>query len=176
MTCLEFESEFDILYNSICSNQAPSLDIYEKSVILTLAQEELVREYYSGSTTSFEYTEEVRRALDSLVKFTTITPNRSASPLGGINYTLPEDLWFITYETVKAVSDNTCTNDKELSVTPITQDKYNRVKNNPFRGPNNRQALRLDTGKLETTLLSKYTLGDYTIGYIANLKPIILRI
>lgn len=49
MTVKEFSSEFDVLYNSITSNQAPSLDEYEKSVFLTKAQEELVRAYFNKS-------------------------------------------------------------------------------------------------------------------------------
>lgn len=171
----EFSEEFDILYNSICSNQAPGLDIYEKSVLLTLAQEDLVREYYSGTNTSFEYTEEVRRALDGLVKFANILPSKKSNPLGGTQYILPDDLWFITYENVKiADTNNTCLNDTELSVVPTTQDEYNRVRNNPFRGANRRQALRLDIGKSEVSLISKYPLGQYTIGYISELEPIIL--
>lgn len=35
MTLEEFSNEFDILYNNITSNQAPPLDEYEKSVLLT---------------------------------------------------------------------------------------------------------------------------------------------
>ena len=175
MTCVEFNNEFDIYYNSITSNQAPSLDIYEKSVILTLAQEDLVREYYSGTNNSFEYTEEVRRALDELVKFITVTPSKESSPLGGTQYELPKDLWFITYENVKIVDPtNECLNNTELSVVPTTQDEYNRVKNNPFKGANKRQALRLDIGKSKVSLISKYPLGQYTIGYISELEPIIL--
>lgn len=176
MTNPEFFYEFDILYNSICSNQAPELNAYEKSVILTLAQEELVKEWYSGVATSFERTEELRRSLDGLVKFTSILPNKEFSVLNGTIYKLPEDLWFITYETVKvADADNVCLNNTVLSVVPITQDEYNRVKNNPFRGPNRRQALRLDTSKSEVTLISNNPLGTYTIGYVSNLNPIILE-
>lgn len=47
MTAKEFSEEFDILYNSVASNQAPSLDEYEKSVFLTKAQEELIRAYFN---------------------------------------------------------------------------------------------------------------------------------
>lgn len=45
MTTQEFSNEFDVLYNNIMSNQAPGLDEYEKSIFLTKAQEELVRDY-----------------------------------------------------------------------------------------------------------------------------------
>lgn len=47
MTNKEFSTEFDILYNSITSNQAPGLDEYEKSVFLTKAQEQLILDYFN---------------------------------------------------------------------------------------------------------------------------------
>lgn len=47
MTCEEFSNEFDILYNSITSNQAPGLDEYEKSVFLTKAQDEIIKAYFN---------------------------------------------------------------------------------------------------------------------------------
>lgn len=47
MTNSEFSNEFDVLYNSITSNQAPGLDEYEKSVFLTKAQDEIVKSYFN---------------------------------------------------------------------------------------------------------------------------------
>lgn len=47
MTNLEFSNEFDVLYNSITSDQAPGLDEYEKSVFLTKAQDEIVKSYFN---------------------------------------------------------------------------------------------------------------------------------
>ena len=47
MTNQEFDKEFDILYDNIASNGAPGLNKYEKSVLLTRAQDEIVRENYS---------------------------------------------------------------------------------------------------------------------------------
>jgi len=46
MTLQEFSTEFDVLYNNITSNQAPSLDDYEKSVFLTKAQTEVLKAYF----------------------------------------------------------------------------------------------------------------------------------
>lgn len=43
----EFSNEFDVLYNSITSNQAPGLDEYEKSVFLTKAQDEIIKAYFN---------------------------------------------------------------------------------------------------------------------------------
>lgn len=56
MTTSEFSNEFDILYNNISSNAAPGVTEYEKSVFLTMAQEELVKEIYGV----YEQNEEIR--------------------------------------------------------------------------------------------------------------------
>lgn len=42
----EFSNQFDVLFNSITSNQAPGLDDYEKSVFLTKAQSEILLSYF----------------------------------------------------------------------------------------------------------------------------------
>lgn len=42
----EFSNQFDVLYNSITSNQAAGLDEYEKSVFLTNAQNEVLLSYF----------------------------------------------------------------------------------------------------------------------------------
>lgn len=175
MTNPEFFEEFDVLYNSICSNQAPGLDIYEKSVLLTEAQEELVKECYSGQGSSFEINEAVRRSLAALIKFAHLTPTRENSPVGGTVYNLPSDLWIITSEEVKIASKDSCLKDKEIQVVPITQDELNRIKRNPFRGPTKNRALRLDIEKLKVALVSTETLGNYTVGYITKPPPIILE-
>jgi hypothetical protein len=64
MTASEFEREFDILYNNITSNSAPSIDAYEKSVFLTKAQEEIVTALYDGT---FEGSEKLIEYLNDLV-------------------------------------------------------------------------------------------------------------
>ena len=46
MTNIEFDNEFDLLYSNN-ANVGPGLDAYDKSVFLTIAQEELVNNYYS---------------------------------------------------------------------------------------------------------------------------------
>ena len=76
MTNEEFSNEFDVLLNSHATSNLygtaqgiNQLDEYEKSVLLTEAQESIVRDLYNGKLTGegFESTEEQRRNLDSLV-------------------------------------------------------------------------------------------------------------
>ena len=55
MTIKEFSDEFDTLYNNIMSNQAPGIDEYEKSVFLTRAQEEIIKNYFNIACFYFIY-------------------------------------------------------------------------------------------------------------------------
>jgi hypothetical protein len=50
MTAEEFSDQFDVLYNNITSNQAPGLTEYEKSVFLTKAQNEIVKNYFTAES------------------------------------------------------------------------------------------------------------------------------
>lgn len=50
MTLQEFSELFDVHFNNIASNQAPGLSEYEKSVFLTKAQDEIIKNYFSSSS------------------------------------------------------------------------------------------------------------------------------
>ena len=66
MTNEEFINEFDVLYNSITSNQAPGLNEYEKSVFLTKAQDEIVKSYFNprNNKTQEGFDSNERRQID----------------------------------------------------------------------------------------------------------------
>jgi len=177
MTLKEFSLEFDILYNNIMSDVAPSLNEYEKSVFLTQAQESIVIDLYNGNlnSSSFELTEENAEYLKELV--TTIKPVQSNT--GDISvkgystfYLIPEKWMFIVYEEA-IIEDTVCNKDKSVEVIPVTHNNVHRLYNNPFKGPSSNRILRLIHGdKIE--LLSKFSVKDYTIRYIRSPKPIIL--
>ena len=42
MTASDFIIQFDLLYNNLNSDKAPEINDYEKSFLLTLAQEQIV--------------------------------------------------------------------------------------------------------------------------------------
>ena len=50
MTNQEFEAGFDVYFNNITSNQAPGLNIHEKSLLLTKAQDEIVLDTYTANS------------------------------------------------------------------------------------------------------------------------------
>ena len=96
MTNKEFDTQFDIFYNNIASNTAPSVTPYEKSVFLTQAQRDIIIGLYNGREIpglSFESTEEARKYLSNLVKVHEVD-------IDNINtlIELPSKLWFITLE------------------------------------------------------------------------------
>ena len=191
MTISEFSNGFDTLLSSysrkgMFGDEGTSYDLvfdeYEKSYFLTQAQEELVLGLYNGRNPlgeSFEETEELRRYLSNLVCEATLDPINSSSgyPIGMNShskfFTLPSDLWFITYESVE-ISDANCPSMSKLDVKPVRQDEYDKLKKNPFRGANDRRALRLDLADDVIEIVSKYTVVQYYVRYLKKLAPIIL--
>lgn len=219
MKTQEFSSSFDTLVSSYAhtaefGDQASLYDVvfdeYEKSVFLTTAQEEIVRELYSGKYTgeSFEFSEKIRRELDTLVTQEVLiqsgsnedflgstdeepTPGESGgneepeNPAEAITvltdhkyfhstYELPSDILYIIYEQVSYETTDPCLKWLVADVYPITHDEYWRVRNNPFRGPNNRRVLRLDQGKSVVELISVNSIKEYLIRYLRYPNPIIL--
>lgn len=192
MTTEEFSNEFDTLLNSYAlspnkygmesSPLTIELDEYEKSVFLTKAQEDIVISLYNGKNPtgdSFEKTEEIRRYLSDLVKTYTTTKDTSGTNTGinsdSIFFSLPDDLWFITYESVR-FSGEGCLNGEEVPVIPTTQDDITRSIRDPFRRPDNKRALRLDLGNNKVEIITG--LGDsidrYLVRYVTKPDPIIL--
>lgn len=192
MTIQEFSNAFDTLLNSYntqvqfgeqASKREIVLDEYEKSVLLTQAQEEVVVNLYNGRNpygVSFEGTEELRRYLESLVKTKIYSVEDAESNTGvsktSIFFKLPTDLAFITLEQVTYDDDTLgCYNGSVASVYPVTQDEYEKVKNNPFRGPTKYKVIRLDPGNNLVELVSKYDIGEYLVRYLSKPNPIILE-
>lgn len=174
MTTEEFSNEFDTLVGSY--SNGVWFDEYEKSVFLTKAQESIVIGLYNGSIDSFEDTEEVRRYLNTLVKTWGSTEYKDDgtgfNDSNSIMIELPEDVWYITYEYV------TTNTGIEILVVPTSQDELYKIKNNPFKGPNRRRALRIDCGnnRVEVLLTPQYKddFSFYKMGYLSKPSPIIL--
>lgn len=193
MTIQEFSDQFDTLAASYRRfkdfDKQELLDSiefneYEKSVFLTSAQEDIVKELYTGRYTgeSFEKNEKLRRELESLVtqRFYT-SEDRSATPVQLEDnkyihtvFDLPIDILYIIYEQVSWESDIQCLNGSIADVVPVTHDEFWRVRNNPFRGPNSKRVLRLDNSDLQVELVSNHDLGTYILRYLKKPEPIVL--
>lgn len=189
MTVSEFSNGFDALVNSYrrfksFDGQEPydTIDFneFEKSFYLTKAQEELVKALYSGEALegeSYEETERLRRYLSELNEEAIISPAQEYDFTGISSdsqfFTLPEGVWFITYEAVEVSSDD-CWNGKTVEVIPVRQDWYHRQNGNPFRGPSMRRALRLDTKGEMVEIVYPATIAHYYMRYLKKPQPIVV--
>ena len=179
MTTQEFSNEFDVLYNNIMSNQAPGLSEYETSVLLTQSQESFIIDIYTGkyNKDSFEGTEEVTSYLNTLVKDISITSTIEGKGITKYSrfYQLPDDLWYITYESVTFNDNNLgCKNGYDAIVKPTTQDEVYSMNRNPFRGASDKRVLRLIKDN-KSEIISKYNISSYYVRYISKPSPIILE-
>lgn len=182
MTNLEFSLEFDILYNSISSMDAPNLDEYEKSVFLTKAQLELIKEYngpYNKYKNSFEGSDKRRADLRELIVnyTTTPVPTTTGVEVDSQEVELPSDLFLIKYEAAYYTKSG-CSDRTKVDIVPIKYDEYHEKKRNPFRRPDKERGFRLDIqsldGKKRAELITDQTLDSYQLRYIKYPNPIVL--
>ena len=182
MTTKDFSVEFDLLYNNALSNSAPEINPYEKSLFLTQAQEEIVKEAYDNKNPkiSFESSEAIRRRLEELtitkVSNYTQSLNDQLTPLRISEeskfFKIEDDAWYIVYDRV-----NTTTT--QLYIVPTSLDQYNILGDNPFKNPNKKRAWRLDLKNTITSdkiveIVSTQTLSSYLYRYLQEPTPIIL--
>lgn len=144
MTPSEFSNQFDILYDNITSNQAPGLDDYEKSVFLTKAQEELVKDYFNpinnklgqgfdGSTKrQYDFSTIVKtvelRAIPQELLQSNGTYNSAIDPRSRL-YVVPKNYYLEVNNTV-VLNDG-----KILAGTSITYAQYLNYLNTPYQLP-----------------------------------------
>ena len=181
MTTVEFNNEFDVQYNAVVGANNPALDLYEKSIYLTRAQLEIVKNKYDFKANrkqeGFEASEKRRVDLNNLVKqYSTSTKIKNEYNIGSNSrfIDLPKDVMFIVNEQLR-FSDGDC--EFDVLVQPITSDEYNIQKDNPFKKPTKLRAWRLDyssnnSRRVEIVYINdKYT---YSVRYIKYPQPIIL--
>jgi hypothetical protein len=184
MTVQEFKNEFNIHYNAIASNSAPSIDDYELSVYLTKAQLEIIKNNYNPSGNKykdgFENSEKRRVDLKELIRdyvsTTKVVSNKHISN-DSIFFTIPDDVFITIYESAK-IKSNDCYNGNNINVYVKTHDEFNIQINNPFKKPDHDHIWRLDYSKIGITsvaeLISLYDLSEYKIRYLKYPKPIIV--
>jgi hypothetical protein len=186
MTTQEFSSEFDILYNNIMSNAAPGLDEYEKSVFLTKAQEEILKNYFNPKGNKYQegFDDNEKRQIDfsSLVTVITI-PSYSNSQHIKIDdrsllFLRPNDMLFALNEVCEITENNI---NRLVNVVPISFIEYSRLISKPYKRPLKNQCWRLISSSSEKDRVFELILpfgsivpGSYRIRYISRPAPIIL--
>ena len=186
MTLQEFNTNFDLLYNNIASNRAPGLDEYEKSVFLTNAQLELVKNYFNPKGNKYQegFDQSPKRQLD----FSTITdlkvynitdalPNVVKFNEDSIVFPYDDNFLFIIQELATVIDSVTGTN-KNVNIRSITNVEYMMAMNKPYKYPFKHEGWRIihttDDRKLELLLSYGDRLRSYKIRYIKRPTPIIL--
>ena len=182
MTAEEFNREFDLLYNNVMSDMAPGIDGYEKSVFLTMAQEDVVKQLYNGTLgDGFESSEQNRRYLANLISHNTITTLPTPDVIMGYQcYELPvsENTLVLIAEQAEVACGGCCDDTeatKILNVQPVKYDEVNKVLNNPFRRPNRNQALRADKSSTSVIIITYYDLLKYAYESLKKPIPIIVE-
>lgn len=176
----EFSNGFDVLYNNIMSNAAPGINEYEKSVLLTKAQDEVLKNYFNPKGNKYQegFDGSAKRQIDfsgliSVKEGTLLNGQAGFDPRAKI-YRMPEDVFLIINEAL-----TTDTGVKQ--VVPISFDEYSRLMSKPYKEPLKYQAWRLITESsgsddiiVELIPHSGETVSKYTIKYVRRPKPIIL--
>lgn len=182
MTTKEFATEFNILYNNISSNASPGLNLFEISSYLTKAQLEIIKEYngiVNKYQKGFDANDKRRIDFKNLIKdfkstSFTINSNKLTSSLNSKFFTIPSDVFLIKYEQGTYVNGS-C--QKEISIIPISLDRFNTSVKSPFKKPNKDIAWRLDynLSNLKTVeILSSENITTYHLRYVQYPEPIIL--
>lgn len=184
MSAEEMDNMFDVLYNNITSNQAPGLNAYEKSVFLTKAQDEIIKNYFNpkskGNNTQDGFDGNAKRQVDFSMITSTISlfdfedgyfdlrPNTKS-------VLLPAQIMFIINECVTVIRDK---KEVTLQVVPIKFDEYSRLMSKPYKRPLKYQAWRLLNGsgspQADIVIGPSDTLTNYYARYVRKPTPIVV--
>ncbi|MBQ9391946.1 MAG: hypothetical protein IJU02_07125 [Lachnospiraceae bacterium] len=194
MTANELSVKFDMLYNNITSNKAPGLNEYEKSVFLTKAQNEIVKNYFLPQSNSkragFEDNQRRQINFSPLIKITALdidaTVNAPHVHTGSLLYKMTSDntsispLVIVDENITVTVGDGTSSRVFDVKVIPISLIEHSRLMQKPYKEPVKGQAWRLlsDSNDLEVVLRSadkpNGATFTYKIAYVEKPTPIVL--
>lgn len=195
MTAKEMSDSLDTLLNAYSQNpdfgkdtslMDIRLDEYEKSVYLTHAQDNIVKNYFQKNTANdgngFDDSE--RRQIDYSTLITTnggenVTSSSKTFDDDSLVFKFPTDVLFVLNEKITIKKSNVKT--AEYVVVPINYNDYDRYKSKPYTKPLRKQAWRLlnnDSGKIAEIILKNDLEEDevatYKMRYVKRPKPILV--
>ena len=161
----EFSDQFDVQYNNVTSNQAPGLDEYEKSVFLTKAQSELIKNYFLPQSNPKQagFDGNQKRQMDfsllmrsaNCAKATVSSGDTDVATLfkfkfdpRSVLYIMPEDLFIPINESIQLVERGQNISDPfilkyQRQVIPLSYETYTNLMSKPYKEPLKNQAWRL---------------------------------
>lgn len=184
MSIAEFSNEFDVLLNSYNDQKAfgdtdsfisIQLDEYEKSVLLTKAQDMLVKQYFNEQRENVDATSKKQIDFSTLIKVDTLSSiPGSGFDSRGLLYERPKAL-LILNESIE-VQIGTPPRTEFHTIVPISTAEYDRLMSKPYKQPFKSQAWRLqDADNFEIILRSNASVsGAYKVRILARPEPIVL--
>lgn len=181
MTVTEFSNQFDLLFNNITSNQAPGLNEYEKSVFLTKAQDEVVKNYFEvdsqGNTVKKGFDDTAIRQMDfsDLIMSKSFTEAQSSdksylepdvdpralvykiSKSDGVYIIINESLNLMDHQEGRSIVKGI------RQVIPVKYTEYMRLMSKPFKEPLKNTAWRIISKGREGDADVDTTTGDPTL-------------
>ena len=166
--------EFDLLWNNIMSNQAPGLNDYEKSVFLTKAQDEIVKNYLVPQSPGNMLRAGIENIPKRHIDFSSLIVNGTVSLSGsgsmhsdGVSGELPDD-----YPILAILSETA----GDLAVRPLDSEEFLRLMSKPYKYPLKGQCWRLmhNDGTIEVVAPYGTTITTYNIRYVKRPHPIII--
>lgn len=186
MTTQEFSTEFDVLYNNISSGQAPGLTEYEKSIFLTKAQSEIIKNYFNPKGNKYQegFDDSPKRQIDfsMLIRTTNCTSTTSTVSLhdatNAAYYKIPADILVYINEFVEVTRNEKTV---KLVTIPLSFKEYDKLMSKPFKRPLKHQAWRLMCNVSSNDEIVQLipgpsdTITNYTVRYVKRPTPIILE-
>lgn len=175
----------EVLYNSIASNAAPGLNEYDKSVFLTKAEYEIVKNYFNPQGNKYRegFDDSAKRHVDfsMLMQTATLsTGSQQGFDVRSTTYKMPANVMFIINEQLVLKSGTTVKGIRQ--VMPISYEEYTRLMSKPYKEPLKNQAWRIITGQgssqanaeLIINSADKSYTPEYRVRYVRRPKPIIV--
>lgn len=184
MTTQEFSNEFDVLYGNIVAPNAPALDEYEKSVFLTKAQSDIIRDYFNSRVDNgeggFDGSQKRQYDFSQLITTTTLqnvieyTPGSGGiTPSEYINPNLKIDKRSLCYKFPKdyflSVNEIISDTKRQYSVISISYSDYQRLMTKPYAYPSKNSVWRLFTSTAFNVVATQTTEADSTLVPLAEI-------
>lgn len=193
MNNVEFSNQFDVLWNNISSNEAPGLNEYEKSVFLTKAQDEVLKNYFNPKSNPKQegFDDSIKRQADfsGLMREDSIEPESSVTSQydpRSLVFKISTEVYLTINEQILLMDNNDVKGIRQI--IPLNYVEYQRLMSKPYKEPLKYQAWKLFTStesdsfngdriaEVILTSTDKKSSYDkiYKIRYIKFPKPIIL--
>lgn len=185
MSNQEFSNEFDILYNNAMSNAAPGLDEYEKSVFLSKAQDEILKNAFNAKGNKYQegLDDSAKRQLtfshliQSKQLATYVDPGYVRMDERSSLFIFPEDMLLPLSEILYSTKNGL---QRQLVIIPLHYEEYNRLMSKPSKRPCKNTAWRIVSVTQSGSRIIELVTGineaitAYKMRYIKKYRPIIL--